>query len=211
MAAVHASDLDALAAEVRADPRRFGLFVERSRERLRRMVELRMHPALQARLDASDVVQEACAEAVERLPSWLANPEMPLHLWLRFITGQKLLQLHRRHLDSEMRAARRETPLEADGSLEASAVALADAIVESGVLSPSGVAMREERRERLRAALETMKPEDREVLLLRHFEQLSNADVAVLLKLSQPGASLRYMRAAARLREIVRELNDSGR
>jgi RNA polymerase sigma-70 factor (ECF subfamily) len=200
-----------LAEELRGDPRQFGAFVEQWRERLRRMVAVRIDPALRGRVDASDVVQEACAEAVERLPAWLAKPEMPLHLWLRFITGQKLAQIHRQHLGAGMRDARREVAAGAGGAPEASAIAFANAIAESGVLSPSGVAMRAEKFERLRAAVDAMKPEDREVLVLRHFEQLGNADVAELLGLSQPGASLRYMRAVRRLREILREVSGSGR
>lgn len=202
-------DPAALAAELRDDPQRLGVYVERWRERLKRMVAVRMDPALRGRIDASDVVQEACAEAVERLPAWLAKPEMPLHLWLRFLAGQRLLQLHRRHLGTVKRDAARERPQEFGGTPEASAVALADAIAESGVLSPSGVAIRAERIGRLRDALATMKPEDREILVLRHFEQLGNGDVARLLGLSEPGASLRYMRAVKRLREIVKEVSDS--
>jgi RNA polymerase sigma-70 factor (ECF subfamily) len=199
-------------ATLREDPRRFGEFVARWREALRRMVELRMDPRLKGRLDASDVVQEACAEAIERLPQWIAEPELSLHLWLRFITAQKLLQLHRRHLDTDMRDAAREVPLDhgvADaGTLEVSAVALASAIVESGVLTPAGAAQQSELNVRLHAALTSMKADDREVLVLRHFEQLSNAEVAQLLGLSQPGASLRYLRAAKRLRELLGDFSD---
>ncbi len=193
-----AEDDETLRERVRVEPACFGEFVAQRRERLRRMVELRMDPRLRSRLDASDVVQEACVEAVERLPQWLAGEAMPLHLWLRFLTAQKLLQLQRHHLGAAMRDPARE---------DASAALLADAIMESGVLSPSGVASREETAVRLHDALATMKPEDREVLLLRHFEQLCNAEVAQVLRLSVPGASLRYMRAARRLRELLEELS----
>lgn len=195
-----------LRESIRADPARFGEFVAGCRERLRRMVDLRMDPRLHGRLDASDVVQDACAEAVERLGDWLDGEEMPLHLWLRFITGQKLVQLHRHHLGAAMRDAGRDVALYG-GAPEASGVALASAIAESGVLSPSGVAAQAEVADRLRAALETMKPEDREVLVLRHFEQLSNGDVARLLGLSASSASLRYIRAAERLHAIVAEIS----
>lgn len=205
---VASDDPAPLADEVRADPRRFGSFVERWRPRLKRMVEVRMDPALRGRIDASDVVQDACAEAVERLPSWLEKPEMPLHLWLRFLTGQRLLQLHRVHLGAGMRDVRREVRFGGDGAPGESATLLAHAIADSGVLSPSGVAMRGERLDRLRVALDAMKPEDREVLVLRHMEQWSNADVAHLLGLSKAGASLRFLRATQRLREIVREVSD---
>ncbi len=191
-------DEEALRAQLRIDPSRFGEFVAQRRARLRRMVELRMDPRLRGRVDASDVVQEACVEAIERLPQWLDGEAMPLHLWLRFIAGQKLLQLHRHHLGTAMRDLARE---------DASAATLANAIAESGVLSPSGVASRDEVAARLHVALDSMKAEDREVLLLRHFEQLSNADVARLLHLSPPGASLRYLRAANRLRDILAEFS----
>jgi RNA polymerase sigma-70 factor (ECF subfamily) len=197
-----------LREQIRDDPARFGEFVQGCRDRLLKMVEIRMDPRLRGRLDASDVVQDACAEAVQRLPDWLDGEEMPLHLWLRFLTGQKLLQLHRHHLGAEMRDPGREISLER-AMPDASAVTLASAIADSGVLTPSGVALQAERAERLRAALESMKSEDREVLVLRHFEQLSNGDVARVLGLSQPGASLRYLRAAKRLREILAELSGS--
>jgi RNA polymerase sigma-70 factor (ECF subfamily) len=168
-----------------------------------------MDARLRGRLDASDVVQEACAEAVKRLPEWIAAEEMPLHLWLRLLTEQKLRQLHRFHVAAAKRDAGRDVSLEADAT-GAKSERLADAIVESGVLSPSGVAVRAETRERLRAALDSMKAEDREVLALRHFEQLDNSDVARLLGITDSGASQRYLRAARRLREILREVSGSG-
>ena len=198
-----------LREQIRADPERFGEFVQGWRERLVRMVAIRMDPRLRGRLDASDVVQETCAEAVKRLPEWLDGEEIPLHLWLRFLAGQKLIQLHRRHLGTAMRDPGREVSLERGSAPDASAATLASAIAESGVLTPSGVAVRAERLERLQAALESMKPEDREVLVLRHFEQMSNGDVARILGLSAPGASLRYLRAAKRLREILAEISGS--
>jgi len=200
-----------LRERLRDDPARFGEFVAARRDWLRRMVELRLDPRLRGRVDASDVVQEGCAEAVARLPGWLAErdgEEMPLHLWLRFITGQRLLQLHRLHLGAAMRDPRHEVSLDR-ATPDASAATLAQAIAESGVLSPSGVAARGELAGRLHAALETMKPEDREVLVLRHFEELPNGDVARVLGLSPPAASQRYLRAARRLKELLAELSGS--
>ena len=171
------------------------------------MVRLRLDPRLSGRLDASDVVQDACAEAVQRLPEWLDGEEMPLHLWLRLLTGQRLMQLHRLHLGAAMRDAGREVSIERGRAPDASAATLASAIADSGALTPSGIASQAECVARLRTALESMKADDREVIVLRHFEQLSNADVAQILGLSAPGASLRYMRAARRLREIVAEIS----
>jgi RNA polymerase sigma-70 factor (ECF subfamily) len=193
---------------VRREPAKFGEFVATFRARLLRMVDFRMDARLRGRLDASDVVQEACAEAVERLPEWIAAEQMPLHLWLRLLTDQKLRQLHRFHVDAKRRDAGRDVSLE-DDATGAKSERLADAIVESGVLSPSGVAVRAETRARLRAALDSMKAEDREVLALRHFEQIDNADVARLLGITDSGASRRYLRAARRLREILRDVSGS--
>ena len=199
-------DDEPLRQRLRAEPARFGEVVAAERDRLRRMVALRLDPRLRSRFDASDVVQDACAEAVTRLPDWLDGEEMPLHLWLRFLTGQKLLQLHRHHLGMEMRAAQREVPL-FGGAPDASGVSIASAIADSGAPSPSSAAMGAEAVERLRAALDAMKREDREVLVMRHFEHLSNGDVARLLGLTSGGASLRYLRAAERLREVLDEIS----
>lgn len=200
-----------LRERLRAEPDRFGEVVAAERERLRRMVALRLDPRLRGRLDASDVVQDACAEAVTRLPEWLDGEEMPLHLWLRFLAGQKLLQLHRHHLGAEMRSAEREVPL-FGGVPDASGVSVASAIADGGAASPVAAAMDAEKLAKLVAALESMKREDREVLVMRHFEQLSNGDVARLLGLTSGGASLRYLRAAERLRAILDDvIGDSSR
>jgi RNA polymerase sigma-70 factor (ECF subfamily) len=198
---------------IRAEPERFGDAVAGFRQRLRRMVELRMDERLRRRLDASDVVQEACAEAVERLPDWLANETLPLHLWLRLLTEQKLRQLHRFHLTAGRRDAGRDVPLDEplDEATGARPERLVDALAESGVVSPSGVAVRAEVVARLHSALASMKAEDREILALRHFEQLDNVDVAQLLGLTRSGSSQRYLRAAKRLRAILGELSRSGR
>ncbi len=203
------ADPGSLRDSLRKEPAQFGAVVAGFRERMRRMVDLRMDPLLRGRLDASDVVQEACVEAVRRLPEWLADDSMPLHLWLRLLTEQRLKQLHRFHVTSGMRGADQEVRLDGDAT-EVRAERLADALVESGVLSPSGVAVRAEVLARLHAALSSMKAEDREVLALRHFEELTNADVARLLGIAISAASHRYMRAARRLREILGDLSGAG-
>lgn len=201
--AILASRMDDPGARVREDPARFGAFVETQRERLCRTIALRMDPRLRARLDAEDVLQEACVEATQRLAEWIAGEGMPLHLWLRFLVLQKLTQLHRRHVGAGMRDAGREVSLAQLARPDDSAATIASAIAQSGVLTPSGVVSRDETVRRLTAALQQMKPEDREVLMLRHFEQLANVDVARLLGLSIPGASQRYLRAAQRMRGIL--------
>jgi len=195
---------DPARAQLRADASRFGELAERARSRLVRIVALRIDRQLRGRLDAEDVVQDALAEATRRLSEWLGDDDaMPMALWLRFLALQRLAQLHRHHLGAAMRAAGRESSLDQPAGGDDSAVLLADALAESGVLTASGVASQAELAQRLHAALAELKREDREVLLLRHFEQLTNGEVAALLGLSAPGASLRYLRAAKRLREVL--------
>lgn len=186
------------------DASRLGALLEEFRPRLRRMVELRMDPRLRARLDASDVLQEAFTEVARRLPEYRREPKLPFFVWVRFLTGQRLLRLHRDHLRTERRDAGREVRQAPGGAPEASAATLASAIAASGVLSPSQDAAHGEQLERLRQALEELGAADREVLVLRHFEHLSNREVADVLELSEPGASLRYTRAAERFREVLR-------
>lgn len=129
---------------------------------------------------------------------------MPFYLWVRFIAAQSLRQLHRRHLGTIARDAGRDVDLQAPagGLPEASSLLLASALVESGV-SPSGAAAADEQRDLLRSALDDLAAADREVLFLRHFEQLSNKEVAALLGLSAPGASLRHLRALQRLQAAL--------
>ena len=194
---------DPVRAQLRADPARFGEVVEQARARLLRTVELRIDRRLRGRLDAEDGVQDTLAEATRRLPEWLAGEGLPLSLWLRLLALQRLTQLRRHHLDAALRAAGRESSLDEPTAGDDSSRTLAEALAESGVLTASGVASNAELSQRLHAALAQLKPEDREVLLLRHFEQLSNGEVAALLHLSAPGASLRYLRAGKRLREVL--------
>ncbi|MEZ6016613.1 MAG: sigma-70 family RNA polymerase sigma factor [Planctomycetota bacterium] len=173
------------------------------RPRVARMVALRLDLRLRGRLDASDVLQEAFIEVHARIGEWRARNDLPFFIWVRFLVGQKLAQLHRRHLGTEARDVRREVALALGGSPAASSVTLASALV-SGGLSPSGVAMRAEQEARLAAALDDLRPIDREVLAMRHFEGLSNAEVATALGLEPATASKRYLRALTRLQELVR-------
>jgi len=171
------------------------------RPRLRRMVQARLDPRLRGRLDASDVLQEAFVEVTERLDDYRASPKLPFFLWVRFLTGQKLLELHRRHLGAAKRDVRREAPGEAPFP-EASSISLVGLLRSQGT-SPSSAAMRAETAEHLRRALDRMNRVDREVLVLRHFEQLTNDETALVVGLSKSGASLRYLRAAKRLKEAL--------
>lgn len=184
------------------DRQALGDLLTRHRTRLERMVDLRLDPRIRDRFDPADVVQEACVQAVRRLPEYARDPSMPFFLWLRYLTGQELLALHRRHLGAEMRDVRRQVPLRRHDFPEASADSVSDQLVRS-MTTPSQVAAREEVRGRVREALDRLDPSDREVLLLRHFEQLSNAEVAEELGLKESAASKRYLRALQDLKAAL--------
>ncbi len=159
---------------------------------------------MRGRIDASDVIQEAFLEATQRYEDFSRQPEQSFYLWLRFLTLQQLLIAARRHLSTQARAAGREVDLEVAASPEISAVGLADVILDS-VTSPSEAAARHERATKLQAALEAMEPLDREVLVLRHFEHMSNAEAAQALSIQPGTASQRYVRALKKLKDILQD------
>jgi len=175
--------------------------LEENRTRLRRFVELRMNRRLAGRVDPSDVIQEALLEASRTWTSDQREPSLPPFLWLRHITARKLTDLHRKHLGTQLRCAAREVPLWR-GLPGATSESLAAHLMDR-LTAPSEAAMKAELQMRLRDALESLNPVDREVLALRHFEQLSNAEVACALELSESAASKRYVRALERLHDIL--------
>lgn len=171
------------------------------RERLRRMVALRMDQRLQGRIDASDVIQEAYLEAWTRLAEYLHAPTMPFFLWLRLLTAQKLVTLHRKHLGVQMRDPALEISLH-EGLPGTSSAALAAQLLGQDT-RPSEAAMRAEMKVRLQEVLNSMDALDREVLALRHFEQLSRAEIAHLLQIREAAVSKRYIRALKRLKDLL--------
>jgi RNA polymerase sigma-70 factor, ECF subfamily len=184
------------------DQAAWGALLVRSRDRLRRMVALRLDRRLQGRVDPSDIIQEACIDASARLAEYARQPDMPFFLWLRFLTGQRLVRVHRQHLGAEMRDVAREVSLYRGALPAATSAALAAQLLGRDT-RPSEAAVRAERSIRLQEALNSMDPLDREVLALRHFEQLSNAEAARVLGLQEPAAAKRYVRALKRLRLIL--------
>jgi RNA polymerase sigma-70 factor, ECF subfamily len=194
--------IDPLPPEARADPAHFGAMLEEHRPRLRRMVALRLDPRLHGRIDPSDVIQDTYLEASARLAEYLQNPTMPFFLWLRFLAGQKLVTLHRHHLGRQMRDAGREVSLYRGQLPEASSAALAAQLLGRETRA-SEAAVRAELKIRLQEALNTMDPLDREILALRHFEQLSLAETAEVLNITESGACRRHLRALKRLKEIL--------
>jgi RNA polymerase sigma-70 factor (ECF subfamily) len=175
---------------------------ERYRARLRHMVRLRIHRRLAGRVDASDVLQEAYVEADRRFADYLRAPTMPVFLWLRLVTGQKLVDLHRHHLGTRMRDAGMEVSLHRGALPQASSVSLAELLL-GRLTSPTRAAKRAETQLRLQEALNQMDPIDREVLVLRHFEELSNVETAQVLGLEKTAASNRYIRALRRLKGVL--------
>jgi RNA polymerase sigma-70 factor, ECF subfamily len=172
------------------------------RSRLKRMVRLRLSRRLQGRVDDSDVLQEACLDVARRLPEYAADPKVPFFLWVRHLTGLKLAEIHRRHLGTQGRDASREISLHRGALPEADSVSLAAQLLGQ-LTTPSQVAVRAELRLLVQDALAAMDPVDREVLALKHFEQLSVSEIAQVLGLSKAGAGSRYLRAIKRLREIL--------
>ena len=153
----------------------------------------------------SDVLQEAYLEIAKRFPEYTANPAQPFFLWLRFLTGQKLIDLHRHHLGAKMRDVDQEVSLYRGALPQASSVSLAQQLL-GRLTSPSQAAIRAETQLRVQEALNSMDPLDREVLTLRHFEQLTNDETAAVLGLRKSAASNRYVRALKRLKDILSAL-----
>jgi RNA polymerase sigma-70 factor (ECF subfamily) len=173
-------------------------------ERLRRMVSYRLDRRLYGRVDAADVLQEAYLESARRIQDYLDRPTVPFFVWLRQITSQVLIDTHRRHL-AKMRDPQQEVRMHRGGNLHATSHSLAAQLV-GNLTSPSRAAIREELLIQVREALEGMDELDREVLALRHFEELSNNEVAEILGLQKAAASNRYVRALKRLRSILAKL-----
>ncbi len=157
----------------RGDKEALNLVFEHYRERLRRMVALRLDPRLQGRIDPSDVIQEGYIEATRRLEEFGRDPSAPFYLWLRFLVGQQVLAQHRRHLGRQARAVGREVSLTAKRCLRPTPPSLTVQLLGK-LTTPSDALMRVERKLRLQEALNAMDPIDREILILRHYEEMSN-------------------------------------
>jgi RNA polymerase sigma-70 factor (ECF subfamily) len=202
MTANSSETLELLARAGRGDEQALGQLFGQHRERLKRMVRLRLSRRLQGRLDESDVLQDAYLEICRRLHEFVQNPAVPLYLWLRQMTGLKLAELHRRHLGTRMRDADREVSIYRGALPEADSASLAAHLLGQ-LTSPSQAAMKAEMRIKLQEVLNSMAPLDREVIAMRHFEQLSGDETAEALGLSKTAASSRYVRAIIRLRKIL--------
>ncbi len=176
----------------------------RHREPLRRMIDMRLDHAIGRRVDASDVVQDVLIEASRRLSDYLRNPAMPFHLWLRQIARDRMIDEHRRHRVAARRSLDRERPLASPEFADRSGFDLADQLRDQA-LTPAAASLRRELEGRFRLALDDLDDDDREILLMRHFEGLTNSEAAHALGLSEPAAGMRHLRALRRLRAQLGE------
>jgi RNA polymerase sigma-70 factor, ECF subfamily len=173
----------------------------RHRRRLRQMVGVRRDRRLAARCDPSDVVQEALTDAARELPDFLRQRPVPFYAWLRQLAWERLIELHRRHVRAQKRSVIREEPI-GEALPDESVYALADRLLARGS-SPSRQALRRELIGRVRIALEQLAAHDREVLVLRHLEQLAVKEIAAVLKISEGAVKVRHLRALERLRDLL--------
>lgn len=198
-----ASEIDEIRLAASGDRDLLGELLLRHEPRLLRMVELRLDPRLQSRIDPADVVQEAFLQASRRLKYYLRKPAVPFFVWLRFITAQALAAVHRRHLGVKARAAGREISIYRAAMPQASSAMLADRLVGK-LTSPSRAAIKAELKVVVQEALNHMQDIDREVIALRHFEQLTNAETARVLEITEAAAWARYARALTRLKGVLK-------
>lgn len=198
----HEPDTDELLqrAEQGDGPARQALLI-RHRERLKFMVAVHLDRRLAARIDPSDVVQEALLEAAQGLDDYLRQRPLPFYPWLRQLAWERLIDLHRRHLHAQRRSVKREEPLALHLSDE-SAMQLAERVL-ARQSSPSQRAIRSELRSRIRAALDRLGERDRAVLVLRHLEQLSTKETAAVLGITEGSVKTRHLRALERLRVLL--------
>ena len=204
-----AGPLDRLRA---GDPHALGELFEHYQDPLRRMINFRLDDRLNGRVSPSDVLQDAYIDAMKRVEHYLEKPDMPFFVWLRLVAGQRLVEVHRHHLGAQMRDAGQEVSIDRGGPSAATSMCLARHLAAANS-TPSQAAMREEFVAQVEEVLEGMDPIDREVLALRHFEELSNQQVAEVLGLDKGAASKRYVRALVRLKEalaLLPGLNDAG-
>ena len=177
------------------------------RERLWRLIQFRMAEPLRGRLDPDDVLQESFLAANHRLKHYAESPATTPFIWLRMIVNQTLIDLHRQHLGAQKRDAAREVSIDGAQYVQATSASVAMQLV--GVFtSPSGAAARADMHNLVQTAIEQMDSIDREVLALRHFEELTNSEVAETLGIEQKAASIRYIRALRRLKEILAQVPD---
>jgi RNA polymerase sigma-70 factor (ECF subfamily) len=172
------------------------------REPLRRVIDLRLDPAIARRVDASDIVQDVLIEANQRLTDYLKSPDMPFHLWLRHLAQDRIIDTHRRHRLAQRRSVDREQPIARPAWADESSASLVAHLIDTE-RTPTSEAIQHELQRQLADAVNQLSDDDREIILMRHHEVLSNQEVARMLDLTEAAASMRYLRALRRLRTVL--------
>ena len=172
------------------------------REPLRKVIGLRLDPAVARRVDASDIVQDVLVEANQRLVEYLKKPDMPFHLWLRHLAQDRIIDTHRRHRLAQRRIVDREQAIARPAWTDESSVSLVAQLIDTE-RTPTSEAIQAELQRRLNTAIDQLSDDDREIILMRHHEALSNQEVAHALQLTEAAASMRYLRALRRLRTVL--------
>lgn len=198
-----------LVAAKSGDDEAVGQLLDRHRAAVRRLVELRLDRKVQRRVDVSDVVQEVMFEASGRLDRYLQDPAMAFHLWIRQIAWDRIIDTYRRHRVSAKRNMDREQPMSVPMGGDQSSIQLI-AQLRDPAMTPATAATQAELSRNVEAAIDRLGDQDREVILMRHFEHLSNQEIAEVLGLNPPAASMRYLRALRRLRQLLQDADPSG-
>lgn len=200
------ANVDELLERLRVGDREaFAELFDRHRDRLYRIVSIRMDRRLAGRVDADDILQEIYLDAASRIEHFIDSHSGSFFVWLRLVATQTMANIFRRHLDAKMRDAKREVSIHSGRTYETPTTPIAMQLL-GHLTSPSRAAIREESARQLELAIDNMRPIDREVILLRHFEQLDNKEVADVLGIHEKAASIRYIRAISRLKDLVAEI-----
>jgi RNA polymerase sigma-70 factor (ECF subfamily) len=178
--------------------------MDRHRNSLRQLIRMRLDHKIQKRLDVSDVVQDVLIEANRRLQRYLDEPLMPFHLWLRQIAKDRIIDAHRRHRVSAKRSVDREQQLVAPRGYDHSSIQLASILGDSN-LTPEAAALQQEMARKVEASIAQLDEKDCEIIVMRHYEHLSNQEIGQILGLTEPAASMRYLRAIRRLKVVLQD------
>ncbi len=187
---------------IRHDEHALAELFSRHRNRLWKIVNFRLDHRLRGRVDADDILQESYLNTVKRLKFFLHDASRSIFVWFRLIVSQTLIDVHRRHLGAQMRDASRDFSVDTGWTSESTSFSLSFHLL-GHLTSPSVAALRAELSDQLKTAINSMNKTDREVLALRHFEELTNTETSHVLSMSEQAASLRYVRALAKLKKIM--------
>lgn len=193
-----------LAGAKQGDEDAVNSLLDKQRNALRRQVQMRLDRKVRRRVGVSDIVQEVLIEASRRLDSYLADPKMPFQLWMRHMAQDRIVDAHRRHRATIKRSVDREQPLLSPANSDRSSMEMAPDLIDP-TITPVAAATMKEMARRVELAMDELDERDRQILVLRHFDHLTNKEVAKALNVSEPAASMRYLRAVRRLRDLLED------